>query len=79
MDETTWPDGFPDIGGKTFAWVLEHRKEWVNFTLDKMENPSGFFLKWKTYLLNRKQNAKRKKRLLQQTSDQTGQGDHAHK
>ena len=77
MDDIKWPAEFPDIGGKTFVWVLNNRKEWCDFTLNEMSTPSGFFLKWKTYLVNK--DAKRKKRLLQQTSDQTGQGDHAHK
>ena len=54
MDENVWPSGFADIGDQTFAWVAENRPEWVDFTLHEMDEPSGLFLLWKTYLLKRK-------------------------
>ena len=62
-DCTVWPTGFSDIGEKTFAWVREHRPDWVDFTLTEMKNPSGLFLEWKTYLLDKevKENAKNQK------------------
>ena len=49
-DETKWPEGFCDIGGKTFLWVKENKHEWVDFTLNEMNYPSGLFLQWKEYL-----------------------------
>ena len=54
MDETKWPPGFADIGNQTFVWVAEHKPEWVDFTLNEMNDPSGLFLLWKTFLLKRK-------------------------
>ena len=53
MDENTWPDDFVDIGGKTFAWVWENRKEFVDFTLNDMTKPTGLFDVWKKYCLNK--------------------------
>ena len=50
MDEQTWPDGFCDIGGKTFLWTWQNKSDWCKFTIDKMTNPSGLFLDWKNYL-----------------------------
>ena len=50
MDETKWPPGFADIGNQTFGWVAEHKPEWVDFTLNEMNDPSGLFLLWKTFL-----------------------------
>ena len=51
---TTWPEGFCDIGGKTFQWTLENRAEWCEFTIDKMDKPTGLFEKWKRFLLKSK-------------------------
>ena len=48
-DLLTFPENFMCIGLKTFKFVFEHRKEWVDFTLTDMENPKGLFLKWKQY------------------------------
>ena len=42
-----------DIGGKSFAWVYENRKEFVEFTVEKMDKPTKLFLKWKEYVLSR--------------------------
>lgn len=50
----TWPDGFCDIGGKTFEWVRQNREEWCEFTRNEMENPTGLFAKWKKYLIKNK-------------------------
>ena len=55
MDENTWPDDFVDIGGKTFAWVWENRKEFVDFTLNDMTKPTGLFDVWMKYCLNKKE------------------------
>ena len=52
--DLTWPKGFCDIGGKTFNWVRKNREEWCDFTLNEMENPTGLFAKWKTYLIKNK-------------------------
>ena len=73
MEQTKWPEGFADIGGKTFDWVREHKHEWVDFTLNEMDSPSGLFLKWKTYLLNRKH---AKERVLQPACHKTSQSHH---
>ena len=64
--QTKWPPGFADIGGKTFEWVREHKPDWVDFTINEMNDPSGLFKKWKTYLINR-QHAD-KKLVSEQTS-----------
>ena len=47
-DETVFPDNFPDVGGKTFIWVWEHKKEWVQFT-NGMVGTTGFFNCWFQY------------------------------
>ena len=51
--ETRWPEGFMDIGGKSFDWVFQNRKEWVEFTLNEMKKPSGLFLEWKSYCVEK--------------------------
>ena len=48
-DKTTWPSDFPDIGGKEFDWVFVNRAEFVHFTLNDMQEPTGFFKIWKNY------------------------------
>ena len=65
-DETTWPAGFCELGGKTFQWTRVHRPEWCEFTLEKMDNPTGFFKIWKDYLLNH--NAEKNKAELRSAS-----------
>ena len=49
MHETTFPANFMCIGLKSFKWVFLNRKEFVDFTLNEMENPTGLFLQWKRY------------------------------
>ena len=49
MDDIAWPAGFYDIGDRSFKWVFDNRKEFVDFTLTEMEVPSGLFLKWQDY------------------------------
>ena len=53
-DETRWPEGFCDIGNKTFLWVKNNKSDWVDFTLKEMDKPTGLFLQWKKYLQNNK-------------------------
>ena len=49
MDKLTWPEGFMDIGNRTFDWVYTAKRDFVDFTLHEMETPSGLFKKWKSY------------------------------
>ena len=53
LSETQWPKGFMDIGEKTFAWVYENRKEFVDFTLTDMTKPRGIFEVWQNYCLSK--------------------------
>ena len=46
-----FPEGFMNIGGKTFKWVLENKQEFVNFTLNEMNGPTGLFRQWKQYCM----------------------------
>ena len=50
--QNIWPVGFCEIGGKTFEWTRLNKKQWVEFTIDKMTNPSGTFKLWQDYLIN---------------------------
>ena len=47
--ELRWPTGFMDIGDWTFARTYAERPEWVEFTLDGMETPSGLFKTWQEF------------------------------
>ena len=49
MDELTWPDNFMDIGLKSFRWVYANRPEFVDFSMNDMEEPTGLFLTWQNY------------------------------
>ena len=53
-DDLKFEDGFMCIGGRSFAWVYENRKEFVEFTLEKMKKTTGLFREWKTYCINRR-------------------------
>ena len=44
-----FPDGFCDIGGKTFEWVHENRPEFVEHTLTEMKNATGLFREWQIF------------------------------
>ena len=44
-----FPSGFMNIGGKTFKWVMENKKEWVEFVLNKMKNATGLFKDFQDY------------------------------
>ena len=62
MHDVVWPTDFLDVGGKPFSWVYQHRKEFVDFTLKEMDNPTGLFRKWKTYCKNRKKQSNKETR-----------------
>ena len=47
-DDICWPEGFMDIGDRTFAWVYDNRKEFVEFTLG-MSKTTGLFKSWFQY------------------------------
>ena len=51
-DETKFEENFPEVGGKSFLWVWEHKKEFVEFTLKMMET-TGFFKSWQQYCQNK--------------------------
>ena len=51
-DETLFPDGFFDIGGKTFNWVYVHKKEFVEFII-LVTNPYGLFYSFQKYCTDR--------------------------
>ena len=47
--ETVWPEGFMNVGGKSFEWTFLHKKEFVDFTLTEMKRPTKTFLAWYKY------------------------------
>ena len=49
MENLTFPQNFYDIGQKTFLWVWQNRKEFVDFTLKDMKEATGLFKKWVDY------------------------------
>ena len=51
-DETRFPANFFDIGEKTFKWVYEHKKEFVEFII-LVENTTGLFQAFQTYCTQR--------------------------
>ena len=52
-DGFLFPPSFPDCGNKSFYWVFVNRKEFVDFTIHEMESPTGFFKRWKDYLIRK--------------------------
>ena len=54
-DESLFPEKFPDdsLIGKTFLWVYNNRREFVDFTLKEMIDPTGFFKTWQTYCIRK--------------------------
>ena len=58
-DTIIFPEGFMCIGGKSFEWVYENRAEFVDFTINEMENPTKMFLTWYNYCLFRQNELKR--------------------
>ncbi len=49
----TFPENFMCIGCKTFEWVFMNRPEFVDFTVNEMDEPTGLFLKWQKYCKER--------------------------
>ena len=52
-DAALFPKGFYDIGEKTFEWVFKNREEFVSFTIQEMLKPTGLYLEWKEYCVNK--------------------------
>ena len=48
-----WPEGFMNIGGKTFAWTYDNKIEFVDFTVREMKAPTGLFKHWQKYCLKK--------------------------
>ena len=48
-DQTTFPEAFPEIGGREFHWVWSNKPEFCDFTLREMVQCTDFFLVWKNY------------------------------
>ena len=38
-----------DIGGMLFSDVYKNKTEFVDFTLNEMDKPTGLFTKWRDY------------------------------
>ena len=49
MHDKRWPNDFMNVAGKTFRWTYLNRKEFVDFTLRDMREPTGLFQIWKAY------------------------------
>ena len=58
--EMRWPKGFMNISDCSFRWVFDNKKEFVKFTLEKMDSPTGLFLEWKNYVLKQNRNGSTK-------------------
>ena len=52
-DSICWPEGFMNIGGRSYKWVFDNKKEWVEFTVNKMTEPTGTFKVWKDYCITK--------------------------
>ena len=53
MNTLTWPEGFCNIGGKTFEWTYDNKPLFVKHTLQEMNNATGLFCKWQKYCRKR--------------------------
>ena len=49
MHDLAFPVNFMCIGERTFRWVFENRKEFVDFTVTKMDKPTGLLQQWQSY------------------------------
>ena len=49
MTLPNFPKGYFNIGGRDFEWVYRNRKEYVDFTVNEMQKPTGLFRKWQEY------------------------------
>ena len=52
MDETLFPEEFPEVGGKSYLWIYEHKKEFVEF-VQNITNTTGLFQKFQDYVLSK--------------------------
>ena len=52
-DDICWPEGFMNIGGRSFLWVFLNKKEWVDFTLYNMSKPTKLFKQWQNYVIQK--------------------------
>lgn len=52
-DNVRFPANFFDIGQKSFEWVFDNKKTFIQFTLKDMDNVSGFFKTWKDYVIRK--------------------------
>jgi len=52
-DNMSFPDNFFNIGNKSFEWVFENKKDYVDFTVREMKNPTKFYKKWKDYCIRK--------------------------
>ena len=50
-DNELFPEGFFDIGNKTFRWVLVNKPLYAEFSRTEMKKTTGCFLKWQSYCL----------------------------
>ena len=48
-----FPEGFQNIGNKTFEWVYDNKKDFVDFTLNEMTGCTGLFSQWQQYCQNK--------------------------
>lgn len=55
-----FPKNFCNISEKTFAWVYEHKHEFVKHTLNDMQKPTGLFKQWYDYCKERKKSSENK-------------------
>jgi hypothetical protein len=51
-DLTYFPVGFFDIGGKTFAWVYENKKEFREYVLE-IKKTTGLWKSFQDYVIMR--------------------------
>ena len=44
-----FPKDFCDISDRSFGWVYINKPDFVDHTLNEMQNPTGLFKKWFDY------------------------------
>ena len=44
-----FPKDFCDISERSFGWVYVNKQNFVEHTLNEMQNPTGLFKKWYDY------------------------------
>ena len=55
-DYSIIPIELPDVGGKSYLWVYEHRKVFVNFVLNEISEATGFFKTFQDYCFHKIKN-----------------------